>query len=73
METPTESLQGLEQRLRAILDSIPEALKSLQDVKYDTTITWYDSPYNVGVLMGELDSSVQNIEAQLQTIIERDQ
>jgi len=72
METPTETLRGLERRLKAILKTMDQVLDTSDSLSYNLSITWYEEPYNIGVLMGELDSSVQNIEAQLQIITERD-
>ena len=72
MDTPKEALQELETRIKSILDSMPKAIQSVEGVSYDCILTWGEDSYNVGVLMGELDSAIQNIEAQLQIITERD-
>ena len=72
METPTEDLRELESRVKAILDTIGKVLASPEDLSYDHPFFWYEAPYDLGEVLGELDSSVQNLENSLQMITERE-
>lgn len=72
METPTEDLKELEARVKAILETISKVLVSPEDLSYDQPFFWYEAPYDLGEVMGELDSAVQNLENSLQMITERE-
>jgi hypothetical protein len=72
METPTEDLKELEARVKAILETISKVLESPEDLSYDQPFFWYEAPYDLGEVMGELDSAVQNLENSLQMITERE-
>ena len=72
METPTEDLKELETRVKAILETLGKVLESPEDLSYDRPFFWYEEPQDLGKVMGEIDSSVQNLENSLQMISERE-
>jgi hypothetical protein len=72
LETPTENLKSLEARIKAILETFSKVLVSPEDLSYDHPFFWYEAPYDLGEVMGELDSAVQNLENSLQMIAERE-
>ena len=72
MENPTEDLKELETRLRAILETLGKVLESPENLSYDQPLFWYENPYDLSKVLGEIDSSVQSLENNLQMLAERE-